>query len=104
MLFFSIGSKVASVSHSPPPTTKKPHLHTTMSVPANLTHEGYESKHDSSIVEVSTYFDFFLITDYGRLIKKATLQCSLFSLQSRNFGLGQTNWADKFWGIWGIFG
>jgi len=45
------GSKVASVSHSPPPTTKKPHLHTTMSVPANLTHEGYESKHDSSIVE-----------------------------------------------------
>ena len=19
------------------------------------------------------------------------------------FGLGQTNWADKFWGIWGIF-
>ena len=49
-----IGSKVASVSHSPPPTTKKPHLHTTMSVPANLTHEGYESKHDSSIVEVST--------------------------------------------------
>ena len=21
-----------------------------------------------------------------------------------HFGLGQTNWADKFWGIWGIFG
>ena len=20
------------------------------------------------------------------------------------FGLGQTIWADKFWGIWGIFG
>ena len=20
------------------------------------------------------------------------------------FGLGQSNWADKFWGIWGIFG
>ena len=20
------------------------------------------------------------------------------------FGLGQTNWADKFWGIWRIFG
>ena len=31
-------------------------------------------------------------------------QWSLFSLKSRTFGLGQTNWADKFWGIWGIFG
>jgi len=27
-----------------------------------------------------------------------------FSLKSRTFGRGQTNWADKFWGIWGIFG
>jgi hypothetical protein len=27
-----------------------------------------------------------------------------FSLKSRTFGLGQTNWADKFCGIWGIFG
>ena len=32
-------------------------------------------------------------TDYGRL----------FSLKSRTFGPGQTNWADKFWGNWGIF-
>ena len=24
--------------------------------------------------------------------------------KSQTFGLGQTNWADKFWGIWGIFG
>ena len=31
-------------------------------------------------------------------------QCSLFSLKYRSFGLGQTNWADKFWGMWGIFG
>ena len=31
-------------------------------------------------------------------------QWSLFSLKSRIFGLEQTNWADKFWGIWGIFG
>ena len=31
-------------------------------------------------------------------------QRSLFSLKSRTFGLGQTNWADKFWGIWGVFG
>jgi hypothetical protein len=34
------------------------------------------------------------ITDYG----------SLFSLKYRTFGLGQTNWADKSWGIWGIVG
>jgi hypothetical protein len=27
-----------------------------------------------------------------------------FSLKSQTFGLGQTNWQDKFWGIWGIFG
>jgi hypothetical protein len=27
-----------------------------------------------------------------------------FSLKSRTFGRGQTNWADQFWGIWGIFG
>jgi hypothetical protein len=25
-------------------------------------------------------------------------------LKSRTLGLGQTNWAYKFWGIWGIFG
>jgi hypothetical protein len=25
-------------------------------------------------------------------------------LKSISFGLGQTNWADEFWGIWGIFG
>jgi hypothetical protein len=25
-------------------------------------------------------------------------------LKSRTFGLAQTNWADKFWGIWDIFG
>ena len=30
-------------------------------------------------------------------------QWSLFSLKSRTFGLGQTNWADKFWDIWGIW-
>ena len=30
-------------------------------------------------------------------------QWSRFSLKSRSFGLGQTNWADKFWDIWDIF-
>ena len=29
---------------------------------------------------------------------------SLFSSEYQTFGLGQTIWADKFWGIWGIFG
>jgi len=28
---------------------------------------------------------------------------AFFSLKSRTFGLGQAIWADKFWGIWGIF-
>ena len=36
-------------------------------------------------------------TDYGRPMKP-------ISLKSRAFGIGQTNWADKFWGIYGIFG
>ena len=31
-------------------------------------------------------------------------QWSLFALKSRTFGLGQTNWADKFRCIWVIFG
>ena len=33
-----------------------------------------------------------------------TPNVAFFSLKSRTFRLGQTNWADKFWGIWGIFG
>ena len=36
-------------------------------------------------------------TDYGRPMKP-------FSLQSRTFALGRKIWADKFLGIWGIFG
>ena len=31
-------------------------------------------------------------------------QWSLFFIEIQNFWAGQTNWADKFWGIWGIFG
>ena len=31
-------------------------------------------------------------------------QRSLFSPKYQTFGLGQTIWANKFWGIWGIFG
>ena len=37
-------------------------------------------------------------TDYERPMKH------FLKLKSQTFGLGQTNWADKFWGIWGIWG
>ena len=35
---------------------------------------------------------------------KKLIQWSLVSSKSQTFGLGQTNRADKFWGIWVIFG
>jgi hypothetical protein len=38
-----------------------------------------------------------LSMDYGRQMKP-------FLLKSQTFGRGKTNWADKFWGIGGIFG
>ena len=38
-----------------------------------------------------------LSTDYGHP-ERALFQ------KSQTFGLGQTNWAYIFWGIWGIFG
>ena len=41
------------------------------------------------------------------LSRTAYAQSSLFSSKSQTFGFGQTIWAtvwaDKFWGIWGIF-
>ena len=57
------------------------------------------------------YFPKRFVTFYAFLSKLYLLkstrttdaQWSLFALKSRNFGLGQTNWADEFWGIWGIF-
>jgi hypothetical protein len=49
------------------------------------------------LLEKCTEVMIILSTDYGRPMKP-------FSLKSQTFGLGQTNWADKFWGIWGIFG
>ena len=65
---------------------------------------------------MSIFFSPFLEKDYlVRTIKKnlcwwwsfartTDAQWSLFSLKSRTFWLGQTNWADKFRGIWVIFG
>ena len=29
---------------------------------------------------------------------------AFFHRNPKTFGLGQTIWPDKFWGIWGIFG
>ena len=39
-----------------------------------------------------------------RQARTTDAQWSLFSSKSQTFELGQTNWADKFGGIWGIFG
>ena len=41
---------------------------------------------------------------YGSDPRTKDTQWSLFSLKSRTFELGQTNWADKSWGIWCIYG
>ena len=41
-------------------------------------------------------FNMLEITDYGRPMKPFFIE--------QTFGLEQTNWADKFWGTWGIFG
>ena len=46
---------------------------------------------------VIEYLMIITFTDYGRPMKP-------FSLKFRTFRLGQTDWADKFWGIWVIFG
>ena len=40
-------------------------------------------------------FTIYKTTDYGRPMKP-------FSAKFQTFGLGQTIWTDKFWGIWDI--
>ena len=37
-----------------------------------------------------------VITNYGYPMKP-------FFIEIQNFWAWQSNWADKFWGIWGIF-
>ena len=49
------------------------------------------------------FLSFFVLGRWSSQTRTTDAQWSLFSLKSRAFGLGQTNWADKFWGIWGIF-
>ena len=53
--------------------------------------------HSCVLLESIQDSNFSIGMDYGRPMKP-------FSLKSQTFGLGQTNWANKFWGIWGIVG
>mgnify|MGYP007023058757 CR=1 FL=1 len=65
----------------------------------------------------SAFFNYSISTNHNRFeflagplfydwLKSRTTNApwSLFSLKSRNFGLWQTNWTEKSWSIWGIFG
>ena len=51
----------------------------------------------TNFLPVQLYYQITSATDYGHPMKP-------FSSKSQTFGLGQTIWADKFWGIWSIFG
>ena len=59
-----------------------------------MTGNGFHVKVSSASVSITIPRS----TDYGRQIK------TFFHLNPEFFVHGQTNWADKFWGIWGIFG
>ena len=50
-----------------------------------------------NIIKPNSDFCFFWL-------KLRTPNEAFFPLKFRTFGLEQTNWADKFWGILGIFG
>ena len=47
------------------------------------------------VADVGAFFD--------PIHRLRTLNEALFSSKSQTFGLGQTIWADKFWGIQGCF-
>ena len=56
--------------------------------------------HDMSIpLPIVTTYVIFI---NGSRARTTDTPWSLFSSKSQTFGLGQTIWADKFWGIWGI--
>ena len=51
--------------------------------------------------EILDYYAVFLhVTQHGL---RTPNEAFLSSSKSQTFRLGQTNWADKFWGIFGIF-
>ena len=56
-------------------------------------------------IALQTTLGFKLSWSCNRLFKTRTTnaQWSLFSSKSQTFGLGQTIWEDKYWGIWYIF-
>ena len=66
----------------------------------------YNSGTPCSLPAVSLHFNATvdLACTHCIVARTTNAQWSLFLLKSRTFGLEQTNWADKFWGIWGIFG
>ena len=49
-------------------------------------------------------FDFLKEDDMSVCSRTTDTQWGLFSSKSQTFGLGLTIWADKYWGIWCIFG
>ena len=61
-------------------------------------------KRSSSIVPPASFLPSVLNSPYVYKARTTDAQWSLVSLKSQTFWLGQTNWPDQFWGIWGIFG
>ena len=58
-----------------------------------------KAKAPSGEFHFASYFSFRPFIHTQPRTKDA--QWSLFTSMSQTFGLGQTIWADKFWGIWG---
>ena len=57
-----------------------------------------------SFEELKVNNNKYLYFKIWNFVKLANHRMTYTRQKSRTFGLGQTNWADKFWGIWGIFG
>ena len=81
-------------------------------------------RHDLSVATIDEMWIFFFFLMFVRLwrfsqvltvyvsvfksfwrqeTRTMVAQWILFSSKSQNLGLGQSIWADAFWGIWGIF-
>ena len=58
-------------------------------------------KRSSSIVPPASFLPSVLNSPYVYKARTMDAQWSLYSLKSQTFCLGQTNWADLFWGIFG---
>ena len=63
---------------------------------------GQTTSFESNLLKFFLHFSFsFFFFEHGL----RTTNESFFSLKSRTFGLGQTNWSDNLWmwGTWGTF-